>query len=40
MEEKIYDIEKLANNWNKYRDNVRTNLFYKDRIHFAPKAAA
>ena len=26
--------KKLANNWNKYRDNVRTNLFYKDRIHF------
>lgn len=26
--------KKLANNWNKYRDNVKTNLFYKDRIHF------
>lgn len=26
--------KKLANNWNQYRDNVRTNLFYKDRIHF------
>ncbi len=26
--------KKLANNWNRYRDNVRTNLFYKDRIHF------
>lgn len=26
--------KKLANNWNKYRDNVRTNLFYQDRIHF------
>lgn len=26
--------KKLANNWNKYRDNVRTNLFYRDRIHF------
>lgn len=26
--------KKLANNWNKYRDNVRTNLFQKDRIHF------
>lgn len=26
--------KKLANNWNKYRDNVRTNLFHQDRIHF------
>ncbi len=26
--------KKLANNWNQYRDNVRTNLFYRDRIHF------
>lgn len=26
--------KKLANNWNKYRDNVKTNLFYKDGIHF------
>ena len=26
--------KKLANNWNQYRDNVRTNLFYQDRIHF------
>ena len=26
--------KKLAHNWNKYRDNVRTNLFYQDRIHF------
>ena len=26
--------KKLANNWNRYRDNVKTNLFYKDRIHF------
>lgn len=26
--------KKLANNWNKYRDNVRTNLFQKDRIRF------
>ncbi len=26
--------KKLANNWNRYRDNVRTNLFYRDRIHF------
>ena len=26
--------KKLAANWNQYRDNVRTNLFYKDRIHF------
>ena len=26
--------KKLANNWNQYRDNVCTNLFYKDRIHF------
>lgn len=26
--------KKLAENWNKYRDNTRTNLFYKDRIHF------
>ena len=26
--------KKLSNNWNKYRDNVRTNLFWKDRIHF------
>lgn len=26
--------KKLANNWNKYRDNVKTNLFYQDRIHF------
>lgn len=26
--------KKLADNWNKYRDNVRTNLFYQDRIHF------
>lgn len=26
--------KKLANNWNKYRDNVRTNLFQRDRIHF------
>ena len=26
--------KKLANNWNKYRDNVKTNLFYKDRIHY------
>ena len=26
--------KKLANNWNQYRDNVRTNMFYKDRIHF------
>ena len=26
--------KKLANNWNKYRDNVKTNLFHKDRIHF------
>ena len=26
--------KKLAHNWNKYRDNVRTNLFYSDRIHF------
>ena len=26
--------KKLANNWNKYRDNVRTNFFQKDRIHF------
>jgi len=26
--------KRLADNWNQYRDNVRTNLFYKDRIHF------
>lgn len=26
--------KKLANNWNQYRDNIRTNLFYQDRIHF------
>lgn len=26
--------KKLANNWNQYRDNVKTNLFYRDRIHF------
>ncbi len=26
--------KKLAENWNKYRDNVKTNQFYKDRIHF------
>ena len=26
--------KKLSNNWNKYRDNVKTNLFYQDRIHF------
>ena len=26
--------KKLANNWNRYRDNVKTNIFYKDRIHF------
>ena len=26
--------KKLAANWNKFRDNVKTNLFYKDRIHF------
>ena len=26
--------KKLANNWNKYRDNVRTNLFHQDRIYF------
>lgn len=26
--------KRLANNWNRYRDNVKTNLFYKDRIHF------
>ena len=26
--------KKLENNWNKYRDNVKTNMFYKDRIHF------
>lgn len=26
--------KKLANNWNRYRDNVRTNIFYKDRIHY------
>lgn len=26
--------KKLANNWNRYRDNVKTNLFYKDKIHF------
>ena len=26
--------KKLANNWNQYCDNVRTNLFYRDRIHF------
>ena len=26
--------KKLANNWNKFRDNVKTNIFYKDRIHF------
>lgn len=26
--------KKLANNWNKYRDNVKTNLFNKDHIRF------
>ncbi len=26
--------KKLANNWNRYRDNDKTNLFFKDRIHF------
>ncbi|MDE6242021.1 MAG: DEAD/DEAH box helicase family protein [Anaeroplasmataceae bacterium] len=26
--------KRLANNWNKYRDNVKSNIFYKDRIHF------
>ncbi len=26
--------KKLENNWNRYRDNVKTNIFYKDRIHF------
>ena len=26
--------KKLANNWNKYKDNVKTNLFQKDRIHY------
>ena len=26
--------KKLANNWNRFRDNVKTNIFYKDRIHF------
>lgn len=26
--------KKLANNWNQYRDNIKTNLFYQDRIHF------
>ena len=26
--------KKLANNWNKYKDNVKTNIFQKDRIHY------
>lgn len=26
--------KKLANNWNRYRDNVKNNIFQKDRIHF------
>jgi hypothetical protein len=26
--------KKLAHNWNQYRDNVKTNIFYKDHIHF------
>lgn len=26
--------KRLANNWNQYRDNIRTNIFYQDRIHF------
>lgn len=26
--------KKLTNNWNKYRDNVKTNLFNKDHIRF------
>ena len=30
----VLSPKKLANNWNKYRDNVKTNIFYKDRIHF------
>ena len=30
----VLSPKKLASNWNRYRDNVKTNLFYKDRIHF------
>ncbi len=30
----VLSPKKLANNWNKYRDNVKTNIFYKDKIHF------
>ncbi len=30
----VLSPKKLANSWNKYRDNVKTNIFYKDRIHF------
>ena len=26
--------KKLANNWNKYKDNVKTNIFQRDRIHY------
>ncbi len=30
----VLSPKKLANNWNRYRDNDRTNLFFQDRIHF------
>ncbi len=30
----VLSPKKLANNWNRYRDNDKTNLFQRDRIHF------